>query len=159
MTMADITRWDPFREMGDLRDTMDRLFDRGFSRPWRLLTWETGEGLFPVDLYETDDEVVVKASLPGVKPDQVDISITGDTLTIKGEVKEEHEEKKPNYYRQERRYGTFQRALSLPVKVDADKADAVFEEGVLTLRLPKSAEVRPKTIEVKAKGLIEGKQS
>lgn len=157
--MADITRWDPFREMTDLRDTMDRLFDRGFSRPWRLLTWDAGEGVFPVDVYETDEEVVVKASLPGVKPDDVDISVTGDTLTIKGESKEEHEEKKPNYYRQERRYGTFQRALTLPVRVDADKASATFEHGVLALRLPKVPEVRPKTIAVKPKGVIEGQKA
>lgn len=155
--MADITRWDPFREITDFRDAMDRLFERGFSRPWRLLTWETGEGFFPVDLYETDDEVVVKGSLLGVKPEDVEISVTGDTLTIRGETKEEQEEKKPNYYRQERRYGAFQRSLTLPVRVDADKADAVFEQGVLSLRLPKAAEVRPKTIQVKAKGLIEGK--
>jgi HSP20 family protein len=157
--MADIIRWDPFREMAELRDTMDRLFDRGFSRPWRLLTWETGDGLFPVDLYETDDEVVVKASLPGVKPEEVQISVTGDTLTVKGETREEHEEKQPNYYRQERRYGTFSRTLSLPVKVDADKAKAEFENGVLELRLPKVPEVRPKTIEVKTRGVIEGKSS
>ena len=152
-------RWDPFRELSDMRETMDRLFERGFSRPWRLLTWDMGEGFFPVDLYETDDEVVVKASLPGVKAEDVEIAVTGDTLTIKGETKEEHEEKKPNYYRQERRYGAFQRVLTLPVRVDADKADATFEQGVLNLRLPKVPEGRPKTIEVKPKGVIEGKTS
>ena len=152
-------RWDPFRELSDMRETMDRLFERGFSRPWRLLTWDMGEGFFPVDLYETDDEVVVNASLPGVKAEDVEIAVTGDTLTIKGETKEEHEEKKPNYYRQERRYGAFQRVLTLPVRVDADKADATFEQGVLNLRLPKVPEVRPKTIEVKPKGVIEGKTS
>ena len=152
-------RWDPFRELSDMRETMDRLFERGFSRPWRLLTWDMGEGFFPVDLYETDNEVVVKASLPGVKAEDVEIAVTGDTLTIKGETKEEHEEKKPNYYRQERRYGAFQRVLTLPVRVDADKADATFEQGVLNLRLPKVPEVRPKTIEVKPKGVIEGKSS
>ena len=157
--MADIMRWDPFREVVDLRDTMDRLFERGFSQPWRLITWENGEAHFPLDLYETDEEVVVKASLPGVKPEEVEISVTGDTLTIKGETKEEHEEKKPNYYRHERRYGSFQRALTLPVRVEADKANAVFEHGVLTLHLPKAADVRPKTIEVKAKGAVEGKTS
>jgi HSP20 family protein len=157
--MAELMRWDPFREVTDMRDAMDRLFDRGFSRPWRLLSWDTGEGFFPVDLYETDDEVVVKASLPGVAPANVHISITGDTLSIKGELKEEREEKQPNYYRQERRYGTFQRALTLPVRVDADKAQASFEHGVLELRLPKAAEVRPKTIEVKPKLTIEGESS
>src|SRR3989304_2950123 len=103
-------RWDPFRGLSDMRENM-------------------GEDFFPVDLYETDDEVVVKASLPGVKAEDVEIAVTGDTLTIKGETREEHEEKKPNYYRQERRYGAFQRVLTLPVRVDADKADATFEQG------------------------------
>jgi HSP20 family protein len=156
MTMANMTRWDPFRELDTLRETMDSLFDRGFSRPWRLLNYDTGEGFFPIDLYETDDEVVVKASLPGARPEDVQISITGDVLTVKAETKEEHEEKKENYYRRERRQGTFQRALTLPVRVDADKANATFEHGVLLLRLPKAAEVRAKTIEVKPKGVIEG---
>jgi HSP20 family protein len=143
--------------MTDMRDTMDRLFERGFSRPWRLMTWDAGEGFFPVDLYETDDEVVIKASLPGVKPEDVHISITGGAVTIKAETKEETKEEKPNYYRQERHFGAFQRVIGLPVRVDADKADATFEHGVLHLRLPKAAEVRAKTIEVKPKGVIEGK--
>jgi HSP20 family protein len=157
--MADIMRWDPFREVADLRETMDRLFDRGVSRPWRLMTWDTGEGFFPVDLYETDDDVVVKASLPGVRPEEVQISVTGDTLSIKAETKEEHEEKTPNYYRKERHYGAMQRVLTLPVRVNADQANAEFDTGVLTLRLPKAPEVRAKTIEVKPKGVIEGKTS
>lgn len=148
--MADVVRWVPFREMTDIRDTMDRLFERGFSRPWRVLTYGEAQGVFPVDFYETDEDVVVKASLPGVKPDEVDISVTGDTLTIKGEHKEEHKEKNANFYRKERRYGSLQRALTLPAKVDADKAEATFEHGELNLRLPKVAEVRPKTIAVKA---------
>ena len=157
--MSDLMRWDPFRELSQMRDTMDRLFERGFNRPWRMLTWDVGEGFFPVDVYETDEDVVVKASLPGVKQEDVHISVTGDTLTIKGETKEEREEETPNYYRQERHYGAVQRSLTLPVRVDADKADATFENGVLSLRLPKAPEVRPKTIELKAKGIIEGKTS
>lgn len=138
---------------------MDSLFDRGFSRPWRLLSWENAEGLFPVDLYETEEEVVVRASLPGVKSEDVAISVTGGTLTIKGEVKAEGEDKKAEYYRRERRHGTFQRAFTLPVRVDSEKAEATFEDGVLDLRLPKAAEMRPKTIEVKTRGILEGKKS
>ena len=157
--MADIIRWDPFREMIDMGEAMDRLFGRGFSRPWRLLAWDTGDGLFPVDLYETDDEVVVKASLPGVKPEEVQISVTGDTLTIKAETRTEEEVKQPSYHRQERRYGAFQRSLTLPVQVDTDAAEALFEHGVLSLRLPKAPEVRPKTIEVKPTGVIEDEAS
>jgi HSP20 family protein len=139
---------------------MDRLFDRGFSRPWRMLTWDTGEGFFPVDVYETDEEVVVKASLPGVSPDDLHVSVTGDTLTIRADTKEEHEEKQPNFYRRERHVGSMQRSLTLPLRVDADKADATFEHGVLALRLPKAAEMRSKTIEVKPKVVIDdGKSS
>ncbi len=152
-------RWDPFREVVDLRDTMDRLFDRGFSRPWRLITWDTGNGFFPLDLYETDEDVVVRASLPGAKPEDVQISVTGETLTIKAETREEHEEKSPDFHRQERYYGSMQRALTLPVRIDADKAEAEFENGVLTLRLPKAPEVRSKTIEIKPKAVIESKTS
>lgn len=93
--MSDLMRWDPFRELTQMRDTMDRLFERGFNRPWRMLTWDFGEGFFPVDVYETDEDVVVKASLPGVKQEDVHISVTGDTLTIKGETREEREEEQP----------------------------------------------------------------
>lgn len=156
--MAEIVRWDPFGELASMRRAMDRLFEEGFPRPWRLLTWEAGEGFCPLDLYETDDEVVLKASMPGVKPEDVDISITGETLTIKGESKEEQEEKRPNYYRQERRCGSFARSVTLPVQVESEKAEAVFEHGVLTLRLPKAEAVKPKTIKVKAKGLIEAEK-
>lgn len=147
--MADIIRWDPFRELADMRATMGGLFGRGFIRPVRVVNWE-GNGYFPVDLYETDDEIVVEASLPGVKPDELQVSVTGDTLTVKGETKAEHEGEEPNYYRKERRYGSFQRVLTLPVEVDSDKAHATFENGVLNLRLPKKPEARSKTIEVKA---------
>lgn len=149
--MADITRWDPFRELWATRDEAEHLLDRTFGRPWRFATWDRTDSMFPVDLYETDEEVILTAPLPGVKPEDVQISVTGETITIKGEVKEEHEEEKPNYYRQERHYGAFQRALALPVQVDADKAEASFEDGVLKLRLPKVPEIRPKTIEVKPK--------
>ena len=150
-----VMRWEPFREMGTLRNAMDRLFEEGLIRPSRL--WpELGQGETAVDVYQTANDVVVKATLPGVKPDEVDISITGDTLTIKGEHKEEKEVKQEDYFHKERRYGTFSRSLLIPVQVNADKAEAVFENGVLTLTLPKVEEVKPKQIKVKAKGTIEG---
>ncbi len=130
---------------------MDRLFGRGFGRPWRLVGLDADVGYVPVDVYETDEDVVVKASLPGVTPEEVEISVSDNTLTIQAETKQEEEKKEPHYYRHERRYGSFRRSLRLPVEVDVEKAEAVFEQGVLNLRLPKVAEVRPKTIEVKAK--------
>ena len=156
--MTHIIRWDPFRELSEMRTTMDSLFGRRFIRPVRIVNGE-GNGFFPVDLYETDDEVVVKASLPGVQLDEIDISVTGRFLTIKGERKEEDAEEKSNYFRQERRYGAFQRSLRLPVRVDAEQADATLDEGVLTVRLPKAAESRAKTIPVKAKAVIESDES
>ena len=152
MTMI---RWEPFREMMSLRNAMDRLFEDSFVRPSRL--WpELERGELPVDVYQTDNDVVVKATLPGMKPEEVDISITGDTLTIKGDHKEEQEVKQEDYFYKERRYGTFSRSILIPVQVKVEKAGAVFENGVLTLTLPKAEEVKPKQIKVKAKGTIEG---
>ncbi len=156
--MADITRWDPFAELATLRSTVDSIFD---DRPWRALgaVPNGGEANFPVDLYETKESVVVKASLPGVKPEDIDISITAGVLTLKGESKEEHEEKKENYYRRERRHGSFVRQFALPSEVDSANPDAVFDHGVLTLTLPKAEAAKPKTIKVQAKPLLEAKAS
>ena len=151
-----IMRWDPFREMMSLRDAMDRLFEESFVRPSRLLG-DVGREL-PVDVYQTDNDVVVKATLPGTKPEEVDISITGDILTIRGEHKEEQEMKEENYLRRERRYGTFSRSIRIPIPIQSDKAEAVFENGVLTLTLPKAEEAKPKQIKVQAKAAIEGKK-
>ncbi|NPA92076.1 MAG: Hsp20/alpha crystallin family protein [Chloroflexi bacterium] len=149
--MAELVRWDPFREMISLREAMDRLLDEAFTRP---LSLNAGEGLAlvpQIDMYQTNDEVVVKATIPGVKPEDLHITVSGDVLTIRGEIKEEEEVKDATYLIRERRYGTFSRSVPLPVPVVADKAKAEFENGVLTLTLPKAEEVRPKTIEVKAK--------
>jgi HSP20 family protein len=104
-----------------------------------------------VDMYETDQDVVVKSAVPGIKPDDIDITITGDTLTIKGETKAEEKVEETNYIRQERRYGAFARSLPLPTAIVAEKAKAEFEDGMLTLTLPKAEEVKPKSIKVKAK--------
>ena len=156
--MANIIRWDPFAEMASLRRAMDRWLDEGMPRPWRMLGWDAGEGYVPLDLYETDEALVVKASLPGVKPEDVEVTITGETLTIKGESRREEEEKKTNYYRQEAWYGGFTRSLTLPTQVEADKAEAVFEHGVLKLTIPKAAAARPKTIKVSPKTMIEGEK-
>ena len=149
--MAELVRWDPFREMVSLRDAMDRLLEEAFTRPLSLSMSETLGWMPQMDMYQTDDEVVVKATVPGVKPEDLHITITGDVLTIRGEIKAEEEVKDAAYHLRERRYGSFSRSLPLPVPVVADKAKAEFENGILTLTLPKAEEVRPKTIEVKAK--------
>ena len=125
--------------------------DRFFNEPMAgLRSWPEGANVPAVDLYQTDDEVVVKAVLPGIKPDDINISITGDVLNLRGSVTEEVERQDATYYLRERRQGEFSRSLPLPAPVVADQAKADFENGVLTLTLPKAEEVKPKTIAVKA---------
>ncbi len=140
-----IRRWEPFSELLSLREAMDRLFEEGFTRaaPWRAFVTPA------VDMYQTDKDVVVKASLPGVKPEDLDISVVGDTLTIKGETKGEEKVARENYFYQERRFGSFSRSLTLPVAVQTERADAKFEDGVLTLTLPKAEAAKAKKIEIK----------
>ncbi len=102
-------------------------------------------------MYQTDNEVVVKASLPGIKADEVQINVTGDVLTIKGEMKHEEEKNDKSWHLREHRWGAFERSIMLPTGVTSDKAKADFENGILTITLPKSEAVKPKTITVKAK--------
>ena len=130
---------------------MDRLFEESVVRPRAGWMAPLGAESLAVDMYETDEKVVVRTAVPGVKPEDIDVSITGDVLTIKGETKAEEKVEKANYIRQERRYGAFSRSLTLPSTVVADKATAEFENGVLILTLPKAEEVKPKTIKIKAK--------
>ena len=154
----NIVRWDPFREMVSLRDVMDRLVEDSVVRPGRALGL-IGEEAYPaLDVYQNPKELVVKASLPGVKPEDVDITISGDTLTVKGETKTDEEVKREDYIYQEHRYGSFSRTLVLPPDLRTDKADASFDQGILTLTIPRAEEVKPKTIKVKAKGMIEGEK-
>lgn len=149
--MANIVRWEPFPELVTLRQAMDRLFEDSFVRPIGGRLLPAGYENLAVDMYQTDDAVVVKATVPGIKAEDLDISITGEILTIKGETKSEEEVKEENYIRRERRYGSFCRSLAIPVPVVSDKAEAEFENGVLRLTLPKAEEVRPKSIAIKAK--------
>lgn len=154
--MANITRWDPYREMVRMSRLMDRWFE-DMPRMW-LGEFDGGEGYVPLDLYETDDAVTIRATLPGVKPEDVEITITGETLTIRSESKHEEEQKKRNYFRQESWFGSFARSLALPSQVEADKAEAVFENGVLKLTIPKAEAAKPKTIKVTPHEMIEGKK-
>ncbi len=146
--MSDLIRFEPMREMVTLREAMDRLFDDAFTRP---LGMPSGFGAPAIDMYQTDNEVVVRATLPGLKAEDVQISVRGDLLTIKGEFKENEETKGKAYHIREQRYGAFERSLNLPAAVVADKAKGEFENGILTITLPKAEEVKPKTITVKAK--------
>jgi len=149
--MSNIIRWEPMREMVTLREAMDRLFDDAFTRPLGQTDGWHGSNIPAIDMYQTDDEVVVKASMPGMKSDDVQINVTGDLLTIKGEVKEKSETKEKNYHIREQRWGTFERSVMLPTSVVSDKAKAEFEDGVLTISLPKAEEVKSKQITIKAK--------
>ncbi|MFN8434938.1 MAG: Hsp20/alpha crystallin family protein [Anaerolineales bacterium] len=147
--MSNLIRWEPAREMMTLREAMDRLFDDAFTRPLSLSgnSWS----IPAVDMYQTDKEVVVKAALPGIKADEVQLNVTGEVLTIKGETKQENEAKEKAYHIREQLWGTFERSLVLPTEVVADKAKADFENGILTITLPKAEEVKPKTINIKTK--------
>ncbi len=146
--MSSLVRLDPFRDLLTFRSAMDRLFDQTVGEPGTTLG---ASGAPAVDLYQTDDDIVVKASLPGVSPRDLNITVTGDVLTMRGEVQEQKDTERAQYHIKERRYGSFTRSIALPAAVVADKADAQFENGILTLRLPKAEEFKPKTITVKAK--------
>ncbi|MGD0612583.1 MAG: Hsp20/alpha crystallin family protein [Anaerolineales bacterium] len=146
--MSNLTRFEPAREMLTLREAMDQLFNEAFTRPFGL----TPDMQAPsIDMFQTEDNLVVRAALPGVKAEDMQISVTGDLLTIKAEMKEKTNIKEEAYHIREQRYGSFERTLSLPSEVLADKAKAEFENGILTITLPKVEETRPKTITVKAK--------
>lgn len=149
MTVS-LIRCEPFTEMAGLRRAMDRLFNDRFFAPHRLFTLDTEDITPYIDVYHTDKEVVVKASLPGVKPDDVDISIDGDCLTVKGETKEEERGEQENYLYRERRYGAFCRTIALLDGLMTDKAEASFENDILPLTIPKAKEAKPKRIKVKA---------
>lgn len=141
----------PFQELAQLSEA----FDRFFNHFWRNTPWMEGdqpvsEGYLPLDVTETDDAYVVKASLPGLNPDDLEITFTDNTLTIKGEIKPDRDVEQSRCYLQERWFGPFQRRLALPGKVMSEKIEAQYQAGVLTLHLPKSEEIRPKRIQIQS---------
>jgi HSP20 family protein len=152
MNMANLVRWEPFNEIVSLREAMDKLFEDSFIHTrWLTPMRENFMGQMALDIVENADELVVKASVPGFKPEDIDIAVVDDTLTIKAESKAEKKEEKETYLLRERRYNAMQRSVRLPVTVEADKATAEFEQGVLTLTLPKAEAVKPKQIKINAK--------
>ena len=144
---VSLVRYQPFIE---LRRAVDRLFDERFFAPYRLFTFDRSETT-PIDVYQTENEVVIKATVPGVKPEEIDVNIADNILTIKGETNAEEKVERKNYIYQEHRYGTFHRSVALPSTLKTDKAETSFENGVLTLTIPKAEEAKPKQIKVKAK--------
>jgi len=154
----NLIRRQPATELVSLRQAMERLFDESFFAPYHLARGlETGE-IIPIDMYYTPESLVVKASLPGLKPEEVDISIEDNVLTIKGETKAQEETKEANYIYREQNYGTFGRSVNLPTGLELDKIEAAVENGTLTLTIPKSEEIKPKQIKIKAKGAAEGER-
>lgn len=137
-------------EVLSLKQAMDRLFEDSFVNPTGWLTLAGGQWAPAIDVWETSDDIVVSAALPGIAPDDVEVTLTGQTLTLKGEIAADEERSSDQYLLRERRYGAFHRQLNLPVRVDSDHVQASFENGVLRLRIPKAAEVRPRQIEIKA---------
>jgi len=143
-----VDRWTPMRDFMTLRQAMDRLYEDAFVGPFSRA--DRGERMMklPIDAYSTESDLIVVAPVPGVDPEKVEITIEGDTLTIKGEIKPPLEN--VNYIFRERAYGPFMRTLTLNVPVQADKAEATFEHGLLTLTIPKAEAIKPKSIKVKS---------
>lgn len=144
--MTRFTRWDPLREMITMRQAVDRMLDETFARGTE--TRGTGAWLLPMDAYITDEAIVIRADVPGLKPEEIDITLEGDTLTIRGEIKRE-EENQRKYVLLERPTGKFERTLTINTPIDHDRVEATFKDGVLTLTLPKAAAVKPRQITVK----------
>ena len=151
----ELTIWNPFRELGPFREfekmrrDMDRLWDSFFEGGLRRRTGEMGEWLPSLDVSETKTELVVKAEVPGMEAKDIDISLSDGVLTIKGEKKQEKEEKEANYHLVERSYGSFLRSVNLPREVQGDKISASYKDGVLRITLPKSEEAKKKEIKIK----------
>ena len=144
-----IIRWEPFRDLVSTHDHFNQLFNETFARSFgdqkevSPQTWVP-----PVDIRETEDSLILKAELPGIKPDDVEIRVEDNTLYLKGERKFEREVKEENLHRVERSYGTFSRSFSLPSSIDSDKVKAEYQNGVLTLTMPKREEAKPKMIKI-----------
>lgn len=144
-----LARFDPFREMTSLRRDIERLFDESlFRREWPSTDFPE-VATMPMDIYEEGNNLMVKASVPGLKPEEIKIEVRGDVLHIYGETKKEEEKKERNYHLKEHRFARFERSVVLPFEVYSDKAHAVFDDGMLTLTLPKAETVKAKQIPIK----------
>jgi HSP20 family protein len=143
--MANVTRWDPFQDMLSLREAMNQLMEESYVRP----NGTRGQGFVPaLDLSETAEGFLVEAAVPGLKPEDVEITVENNVLTIKGETRQAKEDKQRSFHRIERRFGSFQRTIALPNTVKPDAIKASLEHGVLRLEIPKAEEVKPRKISV-----------
>ncbi len=153
-----IEKWNPLKELDRMSKDMDRLWDQVFPTSRRFFREFPVKALVDrdtappaIDIIDKPDTIVVKAELPGVEKDKVDISLHDNALTISGKIEEEKEEKKENYYYSERSYTSYSRTVDLPCKVNADKVSATLKNGILTINLPKAEEVKTKKIKVEVK--------
>jgi len=145
-----LIRWDPYRQMQSFREAMDRLFEES-TRRMRGEEQEMETGLFiPMDVFESGDHLVISAVAPGVKAGDLDVKVSGNTLTIRGEIKRDEEVEGRNVYFQERVYGPFSRSITLSSEYDLDKVEATCHDGIIRITVPKSEEAKPKQIKVKA---------
>ena len=148
-----MVRFDPFRELSQMQDRINRIFGDAYTRRFDSddLT-QRGEWLPPVDIYENaHQEIVLKAELPGIAREDIDLRVENNTLTLRGERKREADVKTEQYHRVERSYGSFSRSFALPTRIDTEKVRAEFKDGVLTIALPVKAEAKPRQIEVAVK--------
>ncbi|MAT98861.1 MAG: heat-shock protein Hsp20 [Anaerolineaceae bacterium] len=156
--MNTMIRWNPFGEMARMRSEIDRLFEDAFNAP--VSKWDRNSVWgFPLDVTEADEHFVVKAAVPGMNPDDLDITISDNVLTIKGETQDEEVQENEKVHLRERRFGSFMRSISLPTPVESDNVTATVEKGILTLQIPKAEAVKPKRIAVRSgngKTVVEG---
>jgi HSP20 family protein len=143
--VVSLIRWNPYGEMLSLRQAMDRLLEESFVQP-RGMSGEMEHAGMDVDVMERNDAYVIRASMPGVKPEDINVTIERGVLTIRGELRHEEEKEGGRYYRRERRYGAYARSISLPAEVNADACDANYEHGVLTITMPKAEQARARQI-------------
>ncbi len=143
-----IVRWEPFRDLLSTQDRFNRLFNETFSRAFGDEELPARSWAPAVDIFENDNNIVLKAELPGVDPKDVEVRVEDNMLYLKGERNFEKEVKEDNYHRIERSYGSFARSFSLPGSIDSDKVEASYKEGLLTLTIPKREEAKPKTIKI-----------
>ena len=145
----EITPWRPFGDLERMKSEMDRVWDSFFATKPAVKTGESGEWYPSLDITETKNDILVKAEIAGMDPKDIDISLNNDILTIKGEKKQEKEEKEENYHLVERSYGKFVRSVKLPGEVKSDKINASYKNGVLNITLPKSEEAKKKEVKIK----------
>ena len=150
----EVAPWRPFSELSRMEREMERMFGDFFSRPWFGLKLperlrEIGFREPAIEVYEEKDDVVVKAEIPGIKKEELEVNITDDLLTIKGQKKKEEEVKEKGYYYSERSFGSFERSIEIPRPVHSDKARASFKDGVLEVRIPKTEEAKRKEVKLR----------